>query len=225
MYVPAHFAMDQQYMWQLLQNQPYGDLVTKSDAGFDSTYLPFSIHREADGLVLLRAHLNRVNTQWQDEGEAMIIFNGSAAYISPNWCPSTAKGNSVAPTLDYFTVHAHGHFKAIDDPKFVKKHMFDLSKQVSGEWDLNTLDMAWVDRMVAATVGVEFTVDRFEAKAKMNQNMKPEDVAGIIEGLKNSGAPKDLVQYLEEVSLPHAKARDEMLDRIRSFTLVARQNS
>ena len=187
--------------------------------GLRSSFLPFSIH---DDQTVLRAHLNRVNRQWEDEGEALVIFHGPYSYISPTWSPSTRSGNSVAPTLNYEIVHVYGTLTAYDDPEWITQHMADLSKQTASEWDYHSIDMRWLKRMVPATVGIEIKINRIEAKAKMSQNAKAGDIEGIIAGLTASGADPDIVKFLTEISLPYAQDKEQMVDSLRSFTVVAK---
>jgi transcriptional regulator len=41
--------------------------------------------------------------------EAMVIFAGEQAYISPAFYPSKAEHGKAVPTWNYLAVHAYGH--------------------------------------------------------------------------------------------------------------------
>ncbi len=218
MYIPDHFSMSAEQVNELLEETPYGDLITTGAEGLRATFIPFSIHKE-DGRHLLRAHLNRVNTQWKDDSEVMVIFHGPYAYISPTWSPSVADGNNVPPTLDYTILHVYGKMTVHEDLEFLKKHMYALSARTSPEWPQHSLDPAWVKRMLPATVGIEIEITRIEAKAKMSQNAQARDIEGIIAGLEGIDADPKLINFLTEVSLPHAQNREAELERIRKVEL------
>jgi transcriptional regulator len=72
--------------------------------------------------------------------------------------------------------------------------------------------------MLRAIVGLELRLTRVEAKAKMSQNKMPDDVRGIIDGLRSSAGDEDAVvtaTWMAEHSLPAAQARAELLDDVR----------
>ena len=59
--------------------------------------------------MCLRGHVARANAVWKaGEGEALAIFLGPHAYVSPNWYPSKAATGKAVPTWNYITVHAQG---------------------------------------------------------------------------------------------------------------------
>jgi len=69
-------------------------------------------------------------------------------------------------------------------------------------------------RMARAMVGVEIEVERIEAKAKMSQNRHPKDVESLLEHFERNG-PREIADYLREVSLPYARARFELIEGLR----------
>src|SRR5580658_10409052 len=95
MYMPAHFEENRpEVLHRLIAEQPFGALITNGPNGLDANHVPFefevpSAAGETHGI--LRAHVARANPVWQEAAanpDALVIFQGPAAYISPNWYPS-----------------------------------------------------------------------------------------------------------------------------------------
>jgi len=55
-------------------------------------------------------------------------------------------------------------------------------------WSVDDAPAAFIARQLRAIVGVELTIDRVEAKRKLSQNRPEEDHAGVVSGLRSSGA-------------------------------------
>jgi transcriptional regulator len=124
MYVPAHFAVDEAAVNELLARHGAADLVTLTDEGLMATMLPFAYVPPGDGpagngsagpagpagLGSLYGHVARNNPQWKlpARGEALAIVRGPDAYISPTFYASKAEHGRVVPTWNYVTAHVYG---------------------------------------------------------------------------------------------------------------------
>ena len=126
MYIPAHFAADEQAVDDLLTHHGAADLITATPEGVVATMLPFVYD---PGMRTLRGHLARNNDQWRRPvvGEALVIVRGPDAYISPAWYPSKAEHGRVVPTWDYVTAHVYGRLAVHDDPVWVEQNVRDLT--------------------------------------------------------------------------------------------------
>jgi len=198
MYVPAHFAPDAALVDELLRNHGAADLVTVTPNGLVATMLPFiyvpPAGPPADGqLGTLHGHLARNNDQWKlgSAGEALAIVRGPDAYISPGWYASKAEHGRVVPTWNYVTAHVYGRFVVHDDPVWTE----DLVRRLTTKheayrdhpWSVDDAPRPFIEGQLRAIVGVELEITRIEAKAKLSQNRPPEDVEGVIAGLREQG--------------------------------------
>lgn len=87
MYLPTYFeeARDKELL-RTIAAYPLGALVVNGPSGLDASHVPFLIDKPSGGKKLL-AHVARANPLWKeanDGDEALIIFRGDDAYISPN---------------------------------------------------------------------------------------------------------------------------------------------
>ena len=120
----------------------FATLVTQ---GLEANHLPMLFQDAKDGKVL-RGHVARANPVWKSgEGEALAIFLGPHAYVSPSWYPSKAVTGKAVPTWNYITVHAKGAINWIQDADWIRAHVGALSDAHEAEAG----EQPWNDRRCA----------------------------------------------------------------------------
>lgn len=172
-------------------------LVTLSGGRLTATILPL-LFDPADGpLGTLRGHLARANPQWRDGSsgvEALAIFDGPDAYVSPRLYAATRRSGRHVPTWNYTTVQASGALVVRDDPAWLKEIVRRLTDRHEARWpDGWSVDDAppdYIESELRAIVGIELRISRLEGKRKLSQNRAPADVDGVIAGL-DAGAPRE----------------------------------
>jgi transcriptional regulator len=172
-------------------------LVTLSGGRLIATILPL-LFDPADGpLGTLRGHLARANPQWRDGSsgvEALAIFDGPDAYISPRLYAATRRSGRHVPTWNYTTVQAAGALVVRDDPAWLIEIVRRLTDRHEARWpDGWSVDDAppdYIESELRAIVGIELRISRLEGKRKLSQNRAPADVDGVIAGL-DAGAPRE----------------------------------
>lgn len=220
MYVPAHFQMPEDQVHELLSGAGAADLVTAHASGLVATYLPYVFDSDAGEHGALLTHVARNNRQCSDPvlGEAMVIIHGAEHYISPRWLPSLDLTGTVVPTWDYLTVHAYGRLVVHDDPAWTEAAVRRLTEAHETQYSVDQLPGDHLDRMLRAIVGIELQLTRVEAKAKMSQNKSPEDVRGIVEGLRSEArddAAMLTASWIAEHSVAAADRRYALMDELR----------
>jgi transcriptional regulator len=153
----------------------------------------------------LCGHLARGNPQWREieasmaaggdgAGEALAIFDGPDAYVSPAWYEEKRLTGKVVPTWNYVTVQAHGTISTIHDPDWLIPHVGRLVSRHETRrpdpWALTDAPEDYVRTQARAIVGLELRVSRVEAKAKLTQNRNEADIEGTIDGL-SAGDPTE----------------------------------
>src|SRR5438067_2162048 len=109
-YLPPAFTETREEVWFAhLERHDFGLLVTHGPAGLIASQIPFVAERRG-GKLYLQAHIARANPQADhlDGGEALAIFPGPHAYISPGWY----EAGPAVPTWNYASVHAYGPARA-----------------------------------------------------------------------------------------------------------------
>jgi len=193
MYVPAHFAMRDSEVRELLTHHGAADLVTATTSGLTATLLPFVYDPTVGGQGALLGHLARNNDQWRQQviGEALVIVRGPDAYVSPSWYASKAEHGRVVPTWNYVTAHVYGRLVVHDDPDWVDALVRRLTdRHEAGNprpWSVDDAPTSFVAGQLRAIVGVELVISRVDAKAKLSQNRPAADIDGVITGLGGRG--------------------------------------
>ncbi|MEZ5378210.1 MAG: FMN-binding negative transcriptional regulator [Acidimicrobiales bacterium] len=195
MYVPAHFAADDDAIAQLLANHGAADLVTVSPDGLTATMLPFTYDPLDGPNGSLLGHVAKANTHWRHtvQGEALVIVRGTDHYVSPSWYPSKAEHHKVVPTWNYVAAHVYGTVEWIDDPAWIERVVRGLTDKHEGRldhgaaWSVDDAPADFIAAQLKAVVGVRVEVTRIEAKVKMSQNRAQADVLGVIDGLDAIG--------------------------------------
>src|SRR5580692_74774 len=122
MYIPAHFAVTDAAVDELLARHGAADLITQTADGLLATMLPFVYEPAAGEHGTLYGHVARNNDQWRKPalGESLAIIRGPDAYISPSWYAAKAENGRVVPTWNYVTAHVYGRLIVHDDPSWVE---------------------------------------------------------------------------------------------------------
>ena len=193
MYVPDHFREDRiDVLLDAVRRIGFAALITtNANGGLEANHLPMLL-QDADGSPVLRGHVARANPVWKKgEGEALAIFLGPHAYVSPNWYPSKAETGKAVPTWNYLTVHAKGAIRWMQDADWLKSHVGELSAAHEAgrpqPWSIADAPAGYIDSMVRGIVGFELTVAKLEGKWKLSQNRDAADYVGAREGLAQDG--------------------------------------
>lgn len=201
MYMPAHFEENRpEVLHRLIAEQSFGALITHGPNGLDANHLPFEFDAKrvpeggdaqpASTHGILRAHVARANPVWQEVAanpEALVIFQGPAAYISPTWYPSKHETHRQVPTYNYMVVHAHGRIVVRDDEPFLRGLVARLTRKMeAGEpvpWKMGDAPADYIAQMLGAIVGLEIEVTQLVGKWKLGQNKEAADRRGAAEAL------------------------------------------
>jgi transcriptional regulator len=196
MYLPQHFQETRpDVLHELIRAQPLGLLVTLNDAGLQANPVPFILDPDpAGGPGILRAHCARANPLWRETHggvDALVVFQGPQAYVSPNWYPSKAEHGKAVPTWNYVMVQARGPLRAIDDAAWVRAFVTRLTTRheavQANPWAVTDAPPDYIETMTRAIVGIEITLTALTGKWKVSQNRSPADRAGVAKGLRAAG--------------------------------------
>ena len=168
-------------------------LVSHGEQGLLATHLPVLVDTAEGEFGTVYAHLARANRQWQDleqGGEALLVFPGADAYVSPSYYPSKADNPKVVPTWNYLAVHAYGPADVIHEAGpllAIVSRLTDRHEQGRSEpWKVTDAPADYLDGMLRAIVGVRLPIARLQGARKLSQNRSAQDIAGVREGLSNS---------------------------------------
>jgi transcriptional regulator len=126
----------------------------------------------------------------QDGAQALVIFAGAEAYVSPGFYPSKAEHGKVVPTWNYVAVHAYGTAEVFTDADRLRDLVSALTDRHeagrNNPWKVADAPAEYIDAMLKAIVGFALPIERLEGKRKLSQNRSTADIAGVREGLAAS---------------------------------------
>lgn len=199
MYIPAAFQQhDLAQLHGLMRQAPLATLVSHSSAGLQASHLPLLLVAEDGEHGTLYGHFARANPQWQafaEDAQALAIFTGAEAYVSPSSYPSKAEHGKAVPTWNYQSVHAQGRLELFDEPERLRQLLARLTDTHESPraqpWAMSDAPQDYIDSMLRAIVGFVLPIQRLEGQWKLSQNRNAADREGVQQALSSSLAASD----------------------------------
>jgi transcriptional regulator len=192
-YVPPLFKEDRiDVLHDAIRASGLATLVTLTESGLIASHVPVLLDSEPAPYGTLTGHLARPNPQARGAmGDALVIFQGPDAYITPSWYATKRATGKVVPTWNYVAIHAAGPITFFDDPDRLLDVVTRLTeKQEAGRaapWAVSDAPADFTQGMLKGITGFAITLTRLEGKWKMSQNRPAEDRTGVVAGLSAEG--------------------------------------
>jgi transcriptional regulator len=198
MYVPPAFREDDRHiLHEVMRAARLSNLVTATPDGLIATPLPLFLAETEGEQGVLYGHLARANPQCQapPAGEALAIFMGPDAYVTPSWYAAKAEHGKVVPTWNYTAVHAYGRIEFFDD----EHRLLEVVTRVTAlhetpraaPWSVSDAPAPFIKAQLRGIIGLRMPISRLEGKRKMSQNRNAADRAGVAQGLAQSERAMD----------------------------------
>jgi transcriptional regulator len=171
MYVPTAFAEhDPAKLSEFMTRHSFAVLTTNSGGGLVASHLPLLFDPDAGPNGYLLGHMARANPQWRTvEGEALAVFSGPHAYVSPAWYEEAG----TVPTWNYAAIHAYGAFHVVEERTALLEILCrSVAAYENGRPEPWIFDESepHVDTTLKAIVGFRIEITRLEGKWKLSQN-------------------------------------------------------
>jgi transcriptional regulator len=197
MYLPKSFAeTDARVLHEFIGAHPLATLVSLDEEGLSADHIPMLLVRDDEGRESLQGHVARANPLWRNlarHHHVLAVFQDPGLYITPSWYASKAQTQKVVPTWNYIAVHAYGTARAVEDPAWLRDFLVRLvtvhEKDRPEPWRLTDAPEDYLTVQMKAIVGIEIAVTRWLGKWKASQNRLPQDIDGVIAGLRELATP------------------------------------
>jgi transcriptional regulator len=204
MYIPKAFHVsDHAILCEFIERHSFATLVSTLDGKPFATHLPLLFDRARSTQGALLGHVARANPQWRvfdSQQEAMAIFQGPHAYVSPSWYATSP----AVPTWNYTAVHVYGVPQVIDDePEFsslLDRLIAYYEAGMPQPWP-GLLPADFRASLMQGIVGFVMPIGRIEGKFKLSQNRSRDDQRRVVEHFEMSGDPE--IKALGELSRQH----------------------
>jgi transcriptional regulator len=198
MYTPPAFREDDPAALRVMMREArLATLVSATAEGLTATPLPLFLDETEGPLGTLYGHVARANPQWTRApvAEALAVFMGPDAYVSPSWYAAKREHGRVVPTWNYVAVHAHGPVEFFDDEARLREvvtRLTNLYEAARAEpWSVTDAPEGFVRSQLRGIVGLRLPVTRLEGKRKLSQNRPEADREGVAAGLAASTREDD----------------------------------
>ena len=198
MYIPPAFREDNlASLHAAMRAVRLASFVTATAEGLIANPVPMILDEAEGPHGVLYAHLARVNPQWRAApiGEAMALFMGPDAYVTPSWYATKRETGKVVPTWNYVAVHAYGPVEFFADADRLLDLVTRLTdrheRQRPEPWAVADAPEPFIRSQLRAIVGLRMPITRLEGKRKLSQNRSAADRVGVAQGLAASERPMD----------------------------------
>lgn len=191
MYSPPYNQLNERTeLVRFLRANNFPVLVTGTGGKLMASHLPVTVHEDGEQIVL-EMHMAKSNPQWQEflDDEALVIFSGPHAYVSPRWYEESER----VPTWNYAAVHAYGVPRIVSGKNEKLESQRRLIESIDPQWlpKHDTLSREYLDRMLEGIVNFSIPVSRLETRWKLSQNRgrrEMERIAAQLEASADSAA-------------------------------------
>ncbi|ACI58291.1 FMN-binding negative transcriptional regulator (plasmid) [Rhizobium leguminosarum bv. trifolii WSM2304] len=190
MYTPPAFVVeDKPEIYDMIRHCPLANFITATPAGPMATPLPMILDEKEGSLGVLYGHLARPNPQWESAliGEALAVFLGPDAYVTPSWYPSKVEHGKVVPTWNYTAVQVSGPVEFFHDPDRLLEVVSRLTRHHEGDrtspWAVTDAPEDFIRAQLRGIVGIRMPISNIAGKRKMSQNRSQADRQGVRVGL------------------------------------------
>jgi transcriptional regulator len=209
MYVnPLYAERELGVLHEMIEDARFGLLVLCA-GGPLAAHIPFVLRREEGPNGTLLAHVARIDPlarhlgeaqgaheahegheghEALDGREALAIFSGPKAYVSPQWYEGGGLRGGGLPTYNFLAVHVHGRPRLLEDRDEVLAYLAELvdvhEQRFSSPWSLASAAEDHVDELLPHIVAFRLEIEAIQGKRKLSQNKTAEDRDGVIRGLR-----------------------------------------
>jgi transcriptional regulator len=197
MYLPAAFAeTDVEKLHEAIRASGLATVVTLAADGLVASHVPLLLEAEPAPYGTLLGHFAVANPQAKPPRpgvEALAMFLGPDAYVSPGWYKTKQETGKVVPTWNYVAIHAYGTLELFDDAASLRALVARLTQRheaaLAEPWSVDDAPEAFVQSQLKAIVGFRLPITRLQGKWKMSQNRAPADREGVVQALSREADP------------------------------------
>jgi transcriptional regulator len=194
MYRPSAFSVDDlDKIHALIRARVFATIATARDGRVAFAYAPVVLDPENGPRGGIRFHFAMRNplAELTDGDRVRLSMIAADAYVSPDWYRSTV----TVPTWNYVAVEGEGAVKRLSREE-LRKLVLDLSDQEETKlapkqpWTIDKVPEGRTEAMLNIIVGYSLPFETLEGKFKLSQDKAPDDIAGVIEGLRERSDPR-----------------------------------
>ena len=201
LYAPPTTGVDDQTLvLAFLNENPFAMVCINGPHGPLVAYTPMIVERDVQGhaafLVGHIAKANPLHNMISEAGtEALVVFKGLDAYVSPALYPSKAAHGRVVPTWNYIAAEARGRLFIERQADAMHGYLTPLTEHMERHrpepWAIHDAPSDYVANLTQAIVGLRLRISALEGKRKLSQNRNHDDFNAVHAALAASLNPAE----------------------------------
>jgi transcriptional regulator len=198
MYIPPAFQEnDTATLHAVIRAARLATFITATAEGLIGSPLPMILDETEGPHGTLYGHVARANPQWNlaPTGDAMAVFMGPDAYVTPSWYATKRDTGKVVPTWNYVAVHVYGPVEFFENASRLLDVVTRLTNHHESPraepWAVTDAPEDFIKSQLRGIVGLRMPITRIDGKRKMSQNRSAEDRTGVVDGLAASDDAMD----------------------------------
>ena len=200
-HTPRFLMTDPNEVKRLIRQHPWATFVSPSSTGLVASHYPVLLEDRDD--ICIVSHFGRPDDTLHELGrhEILVIIQGPHDYVSPSWYPP----GDLVPTWNHVTAHLYGTPEILSDEEnyAMLSLLTDHFEQHHPGGRRLSEDEAGTRRAAKGTVGLRMHVRRFDARAKLSQNKRPDVTQNVIAHLEphNPALAEEMNRAHQQISL------------------------
>ena len=183
----------------IVRGYPFGLLTTGTPEGIHATSAPI-VFEHPERTDLLVGHMARRNPHAQELAagqQALVVFNGPNAYVSPRWYVDKPQ----VPTWDYVTAHVRGTLEPIDgeDAQIAVLRRTTEVLEPDG-WRLEDAPAGRVGQFLPMIRSFRIRVSSIEGVTKLSQTHPAPDRQRVVAALRLGEDNAALARMIEALT-------------------------
>ena len=186
---PAWKPNSEEDIYAVIEQNPWGLLVSNGPDGPLATDLPILLDRSRGTKGVLVSHIARANAHadviLSAATPALCIFHGPYSYVTASWYPN----RDMPPTVYYTAVHCYGRVRIQDDITlrgWLETLTNRMEASFNNGWKTSDIPERDITRRLKSIVGFEVEIERLEGKFKLGQDEPRRDALAVAEQLASA---------------------------------------
>ena len=174
--------------YDFVRDHPFALLAVNGQGGPLTALVPLILSQPEDNEpAILLGHVASANPFWRaaENGpvDAVAVFRGADAYVSPSTYPSKQDDGRVVPTWNYIAVEIRGQLSLAKDTSDVRASLSALTDHMESHrdvpWQVSDAPEDYIAGLTRAIVGIQLSMRQITYVRKLSQNKTERDANAV----------------------------------------------
>lgn len=192
---PAFAVEDRGAQMDFIRAHPFAMLSANGEGWPSVALAPLVVAEDGETLI---GHVSRANPFWRAAklaGQAVAVFLGPQAYVSPSLYPSKAEHGREVPTWNYLAVEVAGEIEVEEEAHAMRPYLDALTDRMEEgrehPWAVGDAPADYTEALQRGIVGFRLKAERMRMVQKTSQNKAAREYAAVRAAFIHSADPDE----------------------------------